>query len=144
VRVTGAGWRKKTVHRLWRWCWSLDREPGDRQMGQEYELSPLDRIRQTEADAARHIAGSREAAEQTIASAREQARRLLAEARAAGQREGQAQYRRIILQAQDEVQAICRETQEEVEALQRAEAALKDEAVRRVVAIITGSDGGRR
>jgi vacuolar-type H+-ATPase subunit H len=112
---------------------------GEQQVDPQLELSPLDRIRQAEAEAARSIAGSRETAEQTLARAREQARALVAEAQEAGQREGQAQYRRLIFHAQDEVREIGRESQKEVDALRRAEAELMDVAVRRVVAIITGT-----
>jgi vacuolar-type H+-ATPase subunit H len=112
---------------------------GEQQVDPQLELSPLDRIRQAEADAARSIAGSREIAEQILVRAREQARALVAEAQEAGKREGQAQYRRIIFHAQDEVREICHESQEQVDALRRAEAELMDIAVRRVVAIITGS-----
>lgn len=108
-------------------------------MDPQLELSPLDRIRQAEAEAARSIAGSRETAEQTLARARDQARALVVEAQEAGQREGQAQYRRLIFRAQDEVREIGRESQKEVDALRRAEAELMDVAVRRVVAIITGT-----
>lgn len=107
-------------------------------MDPEYELSPLDQIWQAEAEVARRVAGCREGADHTIARAREQARALVEVEREAGQREGQAQYRRHILHAQDEVRAICLESQERVAELQRAEAELMDAAVRRVMEIVTG------
>lgn len=110
-------------------------------MSSEHELSPLDRVRQAEAEVARRVAASRESAEQMGARTREQARVLLEEAREDGQREGQAQYRRLILQAQDEASAICMEGQERVEELRRAEGEWMDVAVRRVVQIITAAGG---
>ena len=114
---------------------------GDRQMNAEHELSPLDRVRQAEAEVAGRIAGSREGAERTVTEARERARVLIAEGQEAGRREGQAQYRRLILQAQDEARAIGLESQERVEALRRAEGEWMDAAVRRVVKIITAAGG---
>jgi vacuolar-type H+-ATPase subunit H len=108
-------------------------------MTQAHELSALDQVRQAEAEVARRVAAARAAAEQTVARAREQAQALFAEAEEAGRREGQAHYRRLILQAQDEASAICLESQERVEELRRAEVARMEVGVRRVVAIITGS-----
>ena len=57
-------------------------------MGPEYELSPLDQIRQAEAEVARRVAGCREGAERTVAKAREQARALVEAEREAGRQEG--------------------------------------------------------
>lgn len=108
-------------------------------MDAEHELSPLDRVRQAEAGVAGRIAGSREEAERTVARAGEQARVLIEEGREVGRREGQAQYRRLILQAQDEARAICLESQERVAVLRRAEVEWMDAAVRRVVAILTAA-----
>lgn len=108
-------------------------------MNSENELSPLDRIRQAEAEVARQIAASRERGEQRAARAREQADVLLQEAREVGRREGQAQYRRLILQAQDEVRALCLESEERLEALRRARVERMDAAVARVVAIVAAA-----
>lgn len=111
-------------------------------MNPEHQLSPLDLVRQEEAEVARRVAASREAAGQMVVKAEEQARTLVEEARLAGAREGQAHYRRLILEAQDEVRAICLEGQKRVEDLRRAEAEWLEIAVQHVVAIIaaTGED----
>jgi len=109
-------------------------------MHSDHELSALDRVRQAEAEVAGRIAGSREAAEQLVAGAREQADVLLVESQEAGKRRGQAEYRRLMLKAQDEARAICLESQHQVEALRRAEDTYMDRAVRRVVAIITAAE----
>ncbi|MDT8306159.1 MAG: hypothetical protein RRC07_09500 [Anaerolineae bacterium] len=113
-------------------------------MDPEHVLSPLDQIRQAEADSARRVAGCREGAERAAARAREQARALVEAEREAGQREGQAQYRRLMLRAQDEVRVICLDSQKRVAELQRAEVELMGAAVTRVLAIITGIAEGER
>lgn len=56
-------------------------------MNPEHQLSPLDLIRQEEAEVARRVAASREAAGQMAVKAEEQARTLVEEARLAGARE---------------------------------------------------------
>lgn len=108
-------------------------------MDLDHELSSLDQVRQAEAEVARRIAGSREAVEQTVIQAREQARALVEEAREGGRHEGQAQYRRLILHAQDEARAIYLESQELVEELRRAKSERMDRAVRRAVEIVLAS-----
>jgi vacuolar-type H+-ATPase subunit H len=107
-------------------------------MDPDYKLSPLDQIRQAEAEVARRVAGRREAAELTLAQAREHGQALVEAEIEAGQRDGQAQYRRLILRAQDEVRAVHQEGQKHVATIQQNEHNLMDVAVRHVLAIIMG------
>lgn len=83
------------------------------------ELSPLDQIRQTEADVVRQTAAAREAAGQTVAHAQTQAREILDDARQTGRREGEKRYREIISNAEEEAQAIIAQAHRRAEHLRR-------------------------
>ena len=83
------------------------------------ELSPLDQIRQTEADVARQIAAAREAAGMTVARAKSQAKELLADARQSGQREGDKRYKEIVSNAEEEAQVIIAQARKRAENLRR-------------------------
>lgn len=77
-------------------------------------LSPLDQIRQTEAEVTRDIAAARKEAELTVAEAKDKAAQLKAEAYQTGSRKGQEQYKKIIARADVEAKALT------VQAHQRA------------------------
>jgi len=94
------------------------------------ERSPLDQIRQAEAEVTRRVAAARKAADQALAAAHAQATDLKRQAIQAGQRDGQAQCQEIISQA-------------EQEALRQNGNLRMEDAVRRVVAIVIGQETGR-
>lgn len=72
----------------------------------EIEISPLDKIRQTEAEAAGALAAARETAEKLLADARADAKRSVHQADEDGKREGQAQYKEVLAQAEEEAATI--------------------------------------
>lgn len=108
------------------------------------ELSSLDRIRKAEAEATRSIARGHEEAEQVIQSAKEEARAIVEQARTVGQREGQEQYRRLILQTQDEVRAIGQQSQEGTTQIENTRESHMDVAVRRIVEQVTAAGKNER
>ena len=90
----------------------LDTEPSD-------ALSPLDQIRQAEAEVAGRLASAREAVAHQIAQVQEENRRLLAEAREAGHREGEIAYRDAVAAAEEEAGLIRAAGQEQAVTLRR-------------------------
>lgn len=105
-------------------------------MNPAQELSSLDRVRKAEADSARRIARGHEEAERIVRNAGKEARTIVEEARALGTHEGQEQYRRLILQTQDEIRAIGQEGQERVTRLLKRRETHMDSAVCRIVNLI--------
>jgi len=85
----------------------------------ELDISPLDQIRQTEADVTRKIAAARNSAEQILEEAHRQAAALKQEARETGTREGQARYKAIIAKSEEESQALVAEAQSQAKKLRR-------------------------
>jgi len=77
----------------------------------ETELSPLDKIRQTEAEVAGSVAAAREAAEKIIANAKKEAAEIKRQAREAGLREGEARKRAMLAQAEEEARLILADAQ---------------------------------
>lgn len=84
----------------------------------EIELSPLDKIRQTEAEAAGAIAAARQAAEQLLASTRAEADQFIDQARTEGKRAGQAQYADALTRAGEEAHAILVDAKRRAKKLQ--------------------------
>lgn len=108
----------------------------------EATLSPLDQIRQAEADLARRIVAAREEAEQVQERARAQARLLLEEARQGGRDQGQAQYREIVARAEKEAQAILADAHDRAGALRQLGYQRMEIAVSQAVNIILGIHEG--
>lgn len=108
------------------------------------QLSPLDRIRQAEAEVTRHIAAAREAAENRLAETRNEARLSLDDARKAGRRQGQAQYRQILAQTEEESRLILTEAHGKAEKLRRKGSQQMDRAVCWIVTLICKIDEGGR
>jgi vacuolar-type H+-ATPase subunit H len=102
------------------------------------ELSPLDQIRQAEADVARQIASAREATGQTVAQARIQAKDMLGDARQIGKREGEKRYREIVSNAEEEEQAIIAQACNRAEHLSRRAGQRLAEGVRRALNVVIG------
>jgi vacuolar-type H+-ATPase subunit H len=85
----------------------------------EIDLSPLDQIRQTEAEVTRKIAAARENAEQILKDARRQAAAIKQEASETGSQEGKARYRAIIAKTEEESRAIVAEAKAQARKLRR-------------------------
>jgi vacuolar-type H+-ATPase subunit H len=108
----------------------------------ETQLSPLDQIRQAEADVTRKVAMAREDSEHKLAEAKAQAKTRLAKARKSGKRKGQAQFREIVSEAEEVTRAILAESDHWAEELQQKGIRYMDYAVRQVVDIVSGMEEG--
>jgi len=104
----------------------------------EAERSPLDQIRQTEADVARQIASAREAAKQSVAHAQSQAKEIINDAHQTGQREGEKRFREIISTAEEEAQAITAQARKRAEHLRRRAGQRLTVGVRRSLNVVIG------
>lgn len=102
------------------------------------DLSPLDQIRQTEADVARQIASAREEAGDTVTQAKTQAKDLLDEARQSGNRGGEKRYKEIISDAEEEARLIVAQAHKRAEHLQRKGGQRLAVGVRRALNIVIG------
>jgi vacuolar-type H+-ATPase subunit H len=105
------------------------------------ELSPLDQIRQAEAEVNRRIAAARRVAEMTEVKARAQAADLKREAREAGRREGRAQYEQLVSRAEVEAEALLAQAHSQAEDLRRKGDMHMDSAVHRAVEVVVGLEG---
>lgn len=113
-------------------------------MNSAQELSSLDRVRRAEAEAARNVAKGHDGVKQIVQNARKEAQTIIEEARALGEHEGQEQYRRLILQAQDEIRAIGQDGQERAAQLEKRRETHMDIAVSRIVDMIIVTEEGDR
>jgi vacuolar-type H+-ATPase subunit H len=102
------------------------------------ELSPLDQIRQTEADVTRHVAAAREAAERTVVEARSQVKELLVKARESGRQRGQTRYKEIISRAEEESAVLIAQAQNRAEQLHHEGKRRMSTAVRQAVVLVIG------
>ncbi len=105
------------------------------------QLSPLDQIRQTEAEITRKIAAAREAAEQVVVKARLDAYALKKQALEDGNREGQARYREILLRGEEEAKALTVQAHSTADNLRRKGEAYMEIAVRSAVELVIGQEG---
>lgn len=104
------------------------------------ERSPLDQIRQAEAEIMRRIAAARRAAEATVQEAQAQVVNLKRQARETGRREGQAEYREIISRAEEEARALVEQARRRAEILRRQGDLCIDDLVCRAVEIVVGQE----
>jgi vacuolar-type H+-ATPase subunit H len=100
------------------------------------ELSPLDCIRQAEAETTRRILAAHEAAEQIQAQARLDTECLLEQAHQAGKQEGQANYEEILNKTELEAKEIVSQAQRQVDQLLIAGEERMDAAVRLVLELL--------
>jgi vacuolar-type H+-ATPase subunit H len=112
----------------------------------ETELSPLDQIRQTEADVTRQIAAARQAAERSVTEAGKELKTFLDGARESGRRHGQVRYKEIISKAEEESQAVVSQAHRQAERLHHAGRRRMSTAVRQAVNLVIGlqDDGADR
>lgn len=106
----------------------------------EAERSPVDQIRQAEAEVTRRVAAARKVADQALAIAQSQAADLKRQAVQAGRRDGEARYQEIISQAENEARAILAQARSQAQQLCQDGNLRMDDAVRHAVAIIIGRD----
>ena len=102
------------------------------------DLSPLDHIRQTEADMIRAIAAARESAEQIIANAHSEAAEIKRQAREAGFQEGQAHYKKTVADAEEEAKVILAEAHDQAKKLRQRAHRQIDHGVSQILDIILG------
>ncbi len=102
------------------------------------ELSPLDQIRQTEADVTRAVAAARLAAEQMIAQAKREAIDIQQHARELGVREGETRYRELMLTGEEEARGIIAEAKLRANELRRKSQQRMDLGVQNAVHIVIG------
>jgi vacuolar-type H+-ATPase subunit H len=107
----------------------------------ENRLSPLDQIRQTEAEVTRQVAAAREAAGQTVAEARTRSARHKQEALLKGHREGQALYKEAVSKAQEQARRLITQAQDRAVELRRSGYQRMDLAVQQTVNIVIGLEG---
>jgi vacuolar-type H+-ATPase subunit H len=105
------------------------------------DLSPLDRIRQAEAEATRRIAAAREAADQFVAQARSQAELVKRQAREAGQRQGKAKYQATISGAEEEARTIEVEAGKLAEDIRHKGKVRMDMAIGEAINFLLGLEG---
>jgi len=104
----------------------------------DMDLSPLDHIRQTEAEMTRAVAAARESTEKTLAGARNEAAELKRQAREAGLQEGQAHTKTIISQAEDEARVILVEANDQAKKLRQRAHQKMEQGVGHAINIILG------
>ena len=104
------------------------------------ERSPLDQIRQAEAEGTRRVAAAHRAAEATAQKAQAQAEGIKRHACETGQREGQAQYREIISRAEEEARALVAQARRRAGILRRQGDLCMDDFVCRAVEIVIGQE----
>jgi vacuolar-type H+-ATPase subunit H len=105
------------------------------------ELSPLDQIRQAEAQVARQIATAREAAKQTVAKTKNKAREMIHEGREVGRRQGLKRYKDIISDGEEDAQILIARAHKRAETLRRRGSQRLDESVRCAIHIVISTHG---
>lgn len=106
----------------------------------EVDLTPLEQIRQCEADMTRRVLAAHDAAEKTIAKAAQEAAAIKKQAQETGSREGQARFREIVLKATEEAELLVAQAKHREEELRRDGDRRMDVAVRRAVNLILGTE----
>jgi flagellar biosynthesis/type III secretory pathway protein FliH len=109
----------------------------------DLDLSPLDQIRQTEADMLRKTAAARKTAEEILENARRQSEALKREAHEIGTLQGQARYKELISKADEEAQILVNEARDLSDKLRRlSQARMQDAASYAVEFVISVAENG--
>lgn len=108
----------------------------DKAVRESADLSPLDQVRQAEAEVARRIAAARDAASRKINSAREEAARIRNAGRQKGEQSGQALYREILKKAQEDAEGMCAQARSQAEQLRQRGIQLMPAAVEHILKIL--------
>jgi cell division septum initiation protein DivIVA len=85
----------------------------------DLELSPLDQIRQTEAEVLRKTAAARKTADELLETARLQSEALKREAHESGMIQGQARYKELISKADEEAKILVEEARVKADSLRQ-------------------------
>ena len=101
-------------------------------------LSPLDQIRQVEAETVRQIAAAREASEHGINEARRQVKVILEQASESGRQRGMNRYKQIITGAEEEALAIVSQAHDQANLLRHQGKHQMSTAVHQAVNLIIG------
>lgn len=104
----------------------------------EAELSPLDQIRQSEAEITRQIATARQQAVHSLDAARKEATQLITQARAEGQQEGKRRCQEIIKAAESEARELIVQAQVQVKEQNQIGAQRMELAVQQIVDLVIG------
>jgi vacuolar-type H+-ATPase subunit H len=112
--------------------------PGESELT-ETELSPLDQIRQAEAEITRRVAAARQQTAHTLEIARKEAAHLVAQAREDGRLEGERRCQEIIKAAEGEATQLIELAQAQTEERSRAGAQRMELAVQQIIALVTGT-----
>jgi vacuolar-type H+-ATPase subunit H len=107
----------------------------------DVELSPLDQIRQTEAEVTRAVAAARQAAEQLVAKAHLQAEEIKEQARVAGVLDGEARFKQMTSSAEEEARIIIAHAQQRAKELRRKGEQYMDRGVHHAVDMVIGLGG---
>ena len=99
-------------------------------------LSPLDQIRQVEADIVRQVAAAREAADEKIKHAQNQVKEILVQARESGRNQGASRYKTIVSNAEEEAHAIVSQAHNKANRLRHKGKQRMSAAVRQAVNLI--------
>jgi vacuolar-type H+-ATPase subunit H len=106
------------------------------------ELSPLDQIRQAEADITRQVAAARQSAVHSLDVARKEAAHLVAQARKDGQQEGQTRCQEIIEAAKGEAKRLVEQAQAQVNEHSQTGTQRMELAVQQIIDLVIGSNRG--
>jgi vacuolar-type H+-ATPase subunit H len=106
------------------------------------ELSPLEQIRQAEAEVTRRVAAVREAGERSITEARHKAQRTILEARQQGELEGEARRKEIIAGAEEEAQEMTVQAQRRAELIRQRGRGVMESALEAALSVILGDCAG--
>jgi vacuolar-type H+-ATPase subunit H len=117
----------------------IDQKDSPEDPTQTIELSPLDQIRQSEAEVTRKIAAARETAVHTLEAARKEAAQIVAQARDEGLQDGQVLYHEILLETENEAKKLIELAQEEVRELSKRGDKHMEKAIQQIVDIVIGS-----
>jgi vacuolar-type H+-ATPase subunit H len=102
------------------------------------EPSPLDQIRQVEAEVAQEIAAARDRAETTVKEARVKATDKR-NAQEIARRESEKHYKKIISKAEKEAEALIEQAHKQAEGLRKTGKSRIDDAIRFIVSTVVGS-----
>jgi vacuolar-type H+-ATPase subunit H len=103
-------------------------------------LTPLDQIRQAEAEITRRIAAARQDADQASARARRQAENMKREALQVGIREGRSRYEEIVSRAEEEAEAILADAKKQAQELRRKGQRRAKTSLNHAVRLVIGAD----
>jgi len=109
-------------------------------MAIESPLSPLDQIRQTEAEVMRKVVNARESTGKVVQEAGDQAAETLKRAHIEGEQAGQAQYKETLAKSEEEAKALVVEATQRAEKLRQRGKLTMDALVWRIVQFVSGME----